>query len=291
LIKHKPTYPFETVAIAIAFSPRAKEILIESKIIAEKFSAKLLLIHAGEQSDEKKNRLLSMTNEIGIDINETKVIWKKGPIVDVILSICKAETVDLLILGALQEESLYQYYMGSVARKLCRKAECSLLMITEPKETGQKFNNIIVNGIQDIKTPKTVETALYFSSKTNVKNMTIVGELNTKELIQHDDDKTSIRKLNKTRGRTKETEIERFQSLTSNYQNTYNCTIDHKFIFGKAGHSIGMYAQTIRADLLVLNSPNKTLSFYDRLFPHDIEYILGDMPCNLLIVHSRNNEG
>ena len=64
----------------------------------------------------------------------------------------------------------------------------------------------------------------------------------------------------------------------------------NKFIFGKTGHSIGMYAQTKRADLLVLNSPNKKLSFYDRLFPHDIEYILGEMPCNLLVVHSRNNE-
>lgn len=290
MIKSKPTYPFEVVASALAFSPRAKKMLIESKIIAEKFGAKLLLIHAGEKSDKNQNKLISLTKEVDIDINDTNVIWKSGPIVDVILSVCKEETVDLLILGALQEVSLYQYYMGSVARKLSRKAKCSLLMITEPKETGQKFNNVVVNGINDQKTPKTIETALYFSSKTNVKNMTIVGELNAKELIQHDDDKTSVRKLNKKRGITKETEIERFQTLTNNYKNNFECVVDHKFIFGKAGHSIGMYAQTIRADLLVLNSPNKKLSFYDRLFPHDIEYILGDMPCNLLIVHSRNNE-
>lgn len=264
--------------------------LLESKIIAEKFGAKLLLIHAGEKSDEKEKKLLSIAKEVEIDINESKIIWKSGPIIDVILSTCKEEAVDLLILGALQKESLYQYYMGSVARKLCRKAKCSLLMITEPKESGQKFNNIVVNGLQNKKTAITIETALYFGSNTNVKNMTIVGELNTKELIQHNDDKTSVRNLNKKRGITKETEIQRFKTLTSNYQNDFDFEIKHKFIFGKTGHSIGMYAQTKRADLLVLNSPNKKLSFYDRLFPHDIEYILGEMPCNLLVVHSRKNE-
>ena len=264
--------------------------LNESKIIAEKFGAKLILIHAGEKTEEKQNKLIAMMTDAGIDMSKTKVLWKNGPVVEIILSICKVESVDLLILGALQEESLFQYYMGSVARELCRKAKCSLLMITEPKETGQKFNNIVVNGVQDKKTGTTVETALYFSTKTKVKNMTILGELNTKDLIQHDDDKKSVSRLNKQRNVSKDTEIERFKLLTNNYKNNFDCKVDHKFIFGKVGHSIGMYAQTIRTDLLVLNSPNKKLSFFDRLFPHDIEYILGDMPCNLLIVHSRNNE-
>ena len=54
-------------------------------------------------------------------------------------------------------------------------------------------------------------------------------------------------------------------------------------IFGKSGYSIGHYAQVVRADLLVMNAPIKT-SFWDRLFPHDIEHILGELPTDVLII-------
>jgi hypothetical protein len=38
-----------------------------------------------------------------------------------------------------------------------------------------------------------------------------------------------------------------------------------------------------RADLLVMNAPRK-MTFWDRLFPHDIEYILTELPTDVLIV-------
>jgi hypothetical protein len=60
-------------------------------------------------------------------------------------------------------------------------------------------------------------------------------------------------------------------------------TIKSQPIFGKRGYSIGHYAQVVRADLLVMNAPTKT-SFWDRLFPHDIEHILGELPTDVLII-------
>jgi len=54
-------------------------------------------------------------------------------------------------------------------------------------------------------------------------------------------------------------------------------------IFGTRGYSIGHYARVVRADLLVMNAPRK-LTLWDRLFPHDLEYILSDLPTDVLIV-------
>jgi nucleotide-binding universal stress UspA family protein len=56
---------------------------------------------------------------------------------------------------------------------------------------------------------------------------------------------------------------------------------------GKPGYVITQYAREHKADVLVLNSPDTKLNFIDRMFPHDIEYALADLPCDLLIVHSR----
>jgi hypothetical protein len=54
-------------------------------------------------------------------------------------------------------------------------------------------------------------------------------------------------------------------------------------IFGRRGYSIGHFARVRRADLLIMNAPNK-LTVWDRLFPHDLEYILSDLPTDVLIV-------
>ena len=54
-------------------------------------------------------------------------------------------------------------------------------------------------------------------------------------------------------------------------------------VFGTQGYSIGHYAQIVRADLLVMNAPAK-MTFWDRLFPHDIEHILTELPTDVLII-------
>ena len=65
--------------------------------------------------------------------------------------------------------------------------------------------------------------------------------------------------------------------------------ISMKCVFGKEGYSIGHFAEIWGADLLVMNSPDKKLGFLDRFFPHDLEYVLSDMPCDLMIVHPKES--
>ena len=64
-------------------------------------------------------------------------------------------------------------------------------------------------------------------------------------------------------------------------------SVSSRVIKGKAGHAIAEFARKSEADLLIVNSPDHHLSLMDRIFVHDLEYLLGNLPCNLLIVHSR----
>ena len=64
---------------------------------------------------------------------------------------------------------------------------------------------------------------------------------------------------------------------------TNDINIKTQSIFGRRGYSIGHYAKVKRADLLVMSAPNKT-GFLDRIFPHDLEYILSELPTDVLIV-------
>ena len=63
--------------------------------------------------------------------------------------------------------------------------------------------------------------------------------------------------------------------------------VNHKCIFGKAGYTIGHFAAANRADLLVMNSPDSKLGIMDRVFTHELEYVLSDLPCCLMIVNQK----
>jgi nucleotide-binding universal stress UspA family protein len=63
--------------------------------------------------------------------------------------------------------------------------------------------------------------------------------------------------------------------------------INIKMLSGKSGFELCKFAQRKQADWLVVGSPARRFKLFDRVFPHDLEYVFADLPCNLLIVHPR----
>ena len=56
-VETKPSYPFNKIAVAIAFSPRLEAILAESKRLQEKFKAQMIFIHVGEKNLQQEQYL------------------------------------------------------------------------------------------------------------------------------------------------------------------------------------------------------------------------------------------
>ncbi|MEP0712124.1 MAG: universal stress protein, partial [Algoriphagus sp.] len=116
---------YKKVALAIAFSPRMEALISETKRLVALFGSELILIHIGKRTDELEFLLQEMILKTGLDQSKTKLIWKEGKPVKMIIEACKEENADLLVAGALKHERLLTYYMGSVGRKIIRKAPCS----------------------------------------------------------------------------------------------------------------------------------------------------------------------
>jgi nucleotide-binding universal stress UspA family protein len=270
------------VLIGIAFSPNLKSNLFEAVRMANMFDAQLICVHVGAESDQKKEDLSTLLKETEPLKKPLKVIWQTGNPVDVILKTCSQEQIDLLILGALQQENLLKYYVGSIARKLTRKAPCSVLLMIKPSVIRVPCKHIVVNGLHDTKTAKTIETAFHFSKQLNCKKVTIVEEVSQSELhVEVHDDRT-LRKSTIVKERIKNREDHRIKKILTNIDSE-GIIVKMQSIFGRRGYSIGHYAKVKRADLLVMNAPDN-IRFIDRIFPHDIEYILSELPTDVLIV-------
>jgi nucleotide-binding universal stress UspA family protein len=270
------------ILIGIAFSPNLKPNLFEAIRIANLFNAELIGVHVGEKTTKKEkdlNTILSEADELNIPL---KKIWQQGEPVHVILKTTVDENVDLLILGALKKEKLLKYYVGSIARKITRKASCSILLLIKPSLIRQFCKHIVVNGLKDDKTEETIKTSVLFAKHLLCKKMTIVEEISQSELQVKVNDDKSLRKSTIVKERLKIREDRRVKNILKEID-CADISIKTQSIFGTRGYSIGHYAKVKRADLLVMNAPNK-IGILDRIFPHDIEYILSELPTDVLIV-------
>jgi len=277
--------PFHSIGIGVAFSPNLKANLFEAARLAIFFKSKLYLIHVGETSKDKINMLSAILKSFEKDHLDYEVVFKKGDPVDVILSVTASKKIDLLVLGAVKQERFVTYYLGSIARKLTRKAKCSVLLLIKPSVERVPCEHIVVNGLKDPKTEQTITTAFYMAKQLNAEKITIVEEIKDKQVAVKVDDDKSLRRANIAKERIKLRENQRIKEIISHIPEEYtqNKLVKLQPIFGKQGYSIGHYAQISRADLLVMNAPSK-MTFWDRLFPHDIEHILTELPTDVLIL-------
>lgn len=281
--------PFKTILFGFAFSPSLRINLFETTRIAHFFGAKLLLLHVGEKTPEKLAKLESILAQTEHQSLEVEVQWKSGKPFDVIASTCKESKIDLLILGALQRENVLQFYVGSIARKLTRKVCCSVMLLIKPSAERVPCKHVVVNGLDAPETPIAITDAFYVSKALGAQQLTIVEEILQKEIHVRVEDDRTLKKANLAKERLKHREESRVRKIISDLPEslTKDLNIKTQSIFGKRGYSIGHYAEVIRADLLIMNAPTKT-GLLDRIFPHDIEYILSDLPTDILIIREQS---
>lgn len=284
-IKSLKEKPFNTIAIGAAFSPNLKPNIYEASRLSLFLGSKLILIHVGEKSSEKIKKIDVILEPFIKDGLSYEIVFKIGDPVEVILLITKEQKVDLLILGALQRENFLKYYVGSIARKITRQISCSVLLLIKPSVERVPCKHIVVNGLKDPKTRETINAAFFVAHKLAASKITIVEEISQHEVAVNVDDDKSLRRSNIVKERLRLRENSRVKELIQSVPDNFKQDINIKTlpIFGKRGYSIGHYAQMVRADLLVMNSPSK-MSFWDRLFTHDIEYILTELPTDVLII-------
>ncbi len=277
--------PFKTIGIGIAFSPNLKANLYEAARLTLFFDAKLVMIHIGEETEDKLKALKIILNTFKKDNLQYEVVFKSGNPVDAILNATEEKNIDLLIIGAAKSENFVKYYVGSIARKITRQAKCSLLLLINPSINRIACQHIVVNGLKDPKTEQTIAAAFYVATKLNAEKITIVEEIKQTEITVNVDDDKSLRHANIIKEKLRNREKLRINHIIENLPkaHTSNIVIKSQPIFGTQGYSIGHYAQVSRADLLVMNAPSK-MTFWDRVFPHDIEHILTELPTDVLII-------
>jgi nucleotide-binding universal stress UspA family protein len=277
--------PFLTIGIGVTLSPNLPANIAEASRLALKMESRLILIHVGNKTPEKENQFRECLKDYILEGGEFEIIYQPGDPVSVILEMVKKIKIDLLIIGALKRENIVKYYLGSIARKITRKATCSVLLLINPSINRVPCKHIVVNGLEDPRTQDAIKLACYMGCVLESQKLTIVEEISRDEIgVKIDDDKTLQMATLMKEERAKKENL-RVKDIVSCIPKEYTqpLSIQTQAIFGKRGYSISHYSEIVRADLLVMNASKKS-NFWDVLFPHDMEHILSELPTDLLIV-------
>jgi len=276
---------FKKLAVALAFSPRFEAILSETRRFQEIFKAELVIIHVGTKTSKKESTLHEKLSETGFDMQRVKVVWQKGEPAKKILSVCKKEQVDLLIAGAMKRENIFRYYIGSVARTILRKAQCSVLVLINPNHTPKPFRKIVINGCENESLYAALSKGVTLGKIEHAAQIHVLREVRMLGLAMAvAGEEGNEDEYGKIRRKVVSEEVDNINQLLSKLD-TRDLSINVKVISGKPEYEIAKFTRRVNSDLLVLSAPDHKLNLIDRIFPHDMEYLLADLPSNLLVVH------
>lgn len=278
-------HKFNTILIGVAFSPNLQNNIYEAMRMVDFFDAKMVIVHVGDHTKEKEDTINKHIAGFAEDTERVQIIWKKGDPVTVIIDAARDTNSDLIMLGAMAREGFFKFYLGSIARKITRHAHCSVLLLIKPSEDLRPCNHIVVNGLKNNKTRKTILDSFEVAQNLGAQQLTIVEEISRQKIKVVVEDDKSLRKNILVREKLAKREDIRVQQILNEVPEELKpgIRVNTQSIFGTRGYSIGHYAKVVAADLLIMNAPEKT-TLLDRIFVHDLEYILSELPTDVLIM-------
>jgi nucleotide-binding universal stress UspA family protein len=269
--------PYKTVAVATTFSPRFKHVLAEAKRIRDRFAAELHLIYVGAQSPETMSKFTDVLGELELPA-DLPIHYEEGDPAEAILAALARENMDVLVAGALEKEVVLHPFLGNVARRLVREADCSVMLFTHPQKKPKPLRRIVF--IADDSQPglAAFKTTLMLAEAESCERLYVIG-INT----AFDEARASI--AGDAKGSAAQTPRDREEEGLEEFVLSAGATevpIETRFIRGATSLAASDFVRSVEADLLVVPLP-KSRERVQRL-PANIAWVGDVIPCNLWIV-------
>src|SRR5215467_3560215 len=250
LTSMRDSSPYRTIAVATTFSPRFKHVLAEAKRIRDRFGAELHLIHVGKRNQETPKKFSEVLAELGLPA-DSPIHYEDGDPAEAILTSLMRERIDMLIAGALEKEVVLHPFLGNVARRLVREANCSVMLFTHPQKTPKPLRRIVFiadrleNGLGALR------TTLLLAEAESCERLYVIGIITAfdeaRASIAGDASGSAMHKPN----HGEEDPLDEFVLSAG----ATDVPIETRFIRGATGLAASDFVRSVEADLLVVPLP------------------------------------
>jgi nucleotide-binding universal stress UspA family protein len=268
--------PYKTIAVATTFSPRFKHVLAEAKRIRDRFGAELHLIYVGRRNEETSRRFSDVLVELELPA-DSPIHYEEGDPAEAILAALARENIDMLVAGALEKEIVLHPFLGNVARRLVRDANCSVMLFTHPEKKPKPLRRIVF--VEDYSQQGLValKTTLMLAEAESCERLYVIGIITSfdeaRASIASDAAGTAAHKPN----HGEEDPLEEFVLSAG----ATEVPIETRFIRGATGLAASDFVRSVEANLLVVSLPRSRETVQ---LPSNIAWVSDVIPCNLWIV-------
>jgi nucleotide-binding universal stress UspA family protein len=269
--------PYKTIAVATTFSPRFKHVLAEAKRIRDRFGAELHLIYVGSRNEETSRRFSDVLVELELPA-DSPIHYEEGDPAEAILAALARENIDMLVAGALEKEVVLHSFLGNVARRLVREANCSVVLFTHPQKRPKPLRRIVFIADHSQQGLVALKTTLMLAEAESCERLYVIEIITAfdeaRASIAGDATGSAAHKPNQG----EEDPLEEFVLSAGATQ----VPIETRFIKGATGLAASDFVRSVEADLLVVPLP-KSRETVQQL-PSNIAWVSDVIPCNLWIV-------
>jgi nucleotide-binding universal stress UspA family protein len=269
--------PYKTIAVATTFSPRFKQVLAEAKRMRERFSADLHLIHVGRGNGKTPGKFGEVLAELELPA-DSPVHYEEGDPAEAILAALTRQKIDLLIAGALEKEIVLHPFLGNVARRLVREANCSVMLFTHPEENPKPLRRIVFIADLSQEELPALQTTLQLAEREPCERLYVIAIVTA-----FDEARASIQE-NARNARAQQpngAEEDALDELVLAAGAT-EVPIETRFIRGATGLAASDFVRSVEADLLVVPLPRT--GGKGQQPPSNIAWVRDVIPCNLWVI-------
>jgi nucleotide-binding universal stress UspA family protein len=269
--------PYKTIAVATTFSPRFKQVLAEAKRIRDRFAAELHLIYVGRRNPETPMKFSDVLAELQLPA-DSPIHYEEGDPAEAILAALARENIDMLVAGALEKEVVLHPFLGNVARRLVREANCSVMLFTHPQKKPKPLRRIVFIADHSQQGLVALKTTLMLAEAESCERLYVIGIITA-----FDEARASI--AGDATGSAAHKPNHGQEDLLEEFVLSAGATevpIETRVIRGATGLAASDFVRSVEADLLVVPLP-KSRETVQRL-PSNIAWVSDVIPCNLWIV-------
>ena len=269
--------PYETIAVATTFSRRFKHVLAEARRMRDRFSADLHLIYVGGRNAEISRKFGEVLAELELPA-DSPIHYEEGDPAEAILGALARENIDMLVAGALEKEIVLHPFLGNVARRLVREANCSVMLFTHPEKNPKPLRRIVFVADHSQEKLSALQTTLQLAKAEPCERLYVIAIVTA-----FDEARASIQgnAANAQAQQPNDTTEDALEELVLSAGAT-EVPIETRFIRGATGLAASDFVRSVEADLLVVPLPN-TGGRVQQL-PSNIAWVSDVIPCNLWVI-------
>jgi nucleotide-binding universal stress UspA family protein len=274
--------------VCLTDSPHALAVVRGASSAAKAFGSQPIYLHVGNDAPATRRQLEGILSRSNAASGE--LLIRPGRPDDVI---CRAATeldIDLVFAGALERDGLVRELLGSTARRVARRASCSVFLSIDPQDGAAAWPRI------------TAAIRLDDASANLLTRLAALARLSERPMLHviHENAPRSATENAPTAAAAlRDVEYKNLRSASENFElanfleklDLGGIQVKIASLSGRASGDTIRYARDVGSDLLALRAPSRPFGLWDRFFGHPAETALLALPCSLLIHRTRKPQG